>query len=228
MIYCGISSRSHNTQVEQDHAPRPPSARRIAGALIYACGDSRFSVHLHSSAARLLGSPCPRQREEYYQPNISVEKMKSMCSPHLSTATTSLVLPASTFKCPACVRRLRMGNSDRPCFGSGIILYESRSCRGVRAPSAHNVHRCSSCSPAQSSSPNHGAVQLPEDVSSTCLRLPTASLYPPPSGNRSKNLTSTSDFQNKIYQIMYLKRVSWPGADMAEKHERKQFSASWL
>lgn len=181
VIYCGISSRSRSTQVERDHAPRPPWARKIAGALIYACGDTRFSVHLHSSAARLLGSPLPKQASDgYYKQLFSGGKIMSMRIPHLSIATTSLVLPAFTFKCPACVRRRRMGRISQAnaCFGFGIILWIQQP---QEDPRTERAQRPPPLVPQPSPVPksNHGAVQLLKDVSSTCLRLPIATLYSP-------------------------------------------------
>lgn len=74
------------------------------------------------------------------------------------------------------------GWENQPSHALDLVSYcESSSCRKIRAPSAHSVHRCSSCSPAQSRSvrSNHGAVPLLMDVSSTCLMLPTVNLYPP-------------------------------------------------
>lgn len=199
VIYCGISSRFRNTPVEQDHAPRPPSARRIAGALIYACGDSRFSVHLHSSAARLLGSPWPRQCDRYYKPIISGGKIKV----HVHSSSIHCNYIARPPRVHSEVSSMCAKAQDGKISQSMFWIWSHPVNPAAAGGSAHRA--CTACTAARPAAQPSPARSGPTTVQFSCARTSPPPVWGCPQsvythhrqGRRNKGATSCNDFQNK-------------------------------
>lgn len=181
VICCEISSRSRNTPVAPDHAPRPPSARKSAGALIYACGDSRFSAHLHSSAARLLGSPWPRQtwwilEERNLRESISVQELSPLIQRNYIARPPRVHVWVSS-------KRVKVrADQNQPTHGLNLRWHDEhqqlqenpRTERAQRPP----LPALPAAQPRGTTESKRGAPLQLEDVSSTCLRF-AHRLYPP-------------------------------------------------
>lgn len=149
--------------------------------------------------------------DEYYKPIIS-EVEKNHQKPRVL-----LVNPLQLHSSPCQVSSMCAQDgkkSGRPCFGCGIILWmmqrlqlQEEDPETPGAPSPHSAHRRPARSPAQSrpirSGP--GAAQQPQDVSSTCLRLPTVSLQQHCEVPAIKTEASGESFKIKVsgFQSVY-------------------------